>query len=440
MKETSMLLPDSVSPLLSPTMRKTNKSYSNRSMKTKKRQSSEDKKSVLQATDAGFDPPKTTSDTKKSVKKKERNSTNQHTPCATKSQGRKSESSDVEKDGNEVKSAFALDISSVKRLSSQMYGKSGESLDGSIMLDDSSDSEEEKDQSAKDVESEVASPNFDLSSVKRLSKQMYGAAGESLDGSVMSDDSRNSEEEKDHASQDVAHTFDASSVKRLSKQMYRESGESLDGSISADSSDSEEEKDPSPSTKDMDNDASQQVSPKFDPSSVRRLSQETYGKTGESLDEGTISDDASDNHSEEAKDRFPSLKDMDAPPNRTYSSKPSIAFDDFEEQEKKESPHRSPRPMQGRGRSERKSITMDALSGSFRNLGENAGRDISASLAVKKQLSKQGVRFSDHVDEKHISVLHKSAIDHMFYASTDFAEFRYEAFMEQCGLDPNEYD
>jgi hypothetical protein len=72
---------------------------------------------------------------------------------------------------------------------------------------------------------------------------------------------------------------------------------------------------------------------------------------------------------------------------------------------------------------------------------EGSIRDISASLVVMKQLmTKRSVRFSDEIETKEISPLPNSAIENLFYASEDFANFRYEAFMEACGLDPNEYD
>ncbi|KAL3909400.1 MAG: hypothetical protein SGARI_002614 [Bacillariaceae sp.] len=65
---------------------------------------------------------------------------------------------------------------------------------------------------------------------------------------------------------------------------------------------------------------------------------------------------------------------------------------------------------------------------------------IAANLVGKKAAARAGVRFSDTVDTKNISFLHRSALNDLFYASVDFSEMRYEAFMEECGLDPNEYD
>ena len=65
---------------------------------------------------------------------------------------------------------------------------------------------------------------------------------------------------------------------------------------------------------------------------------------------------------------------------------------------------------------------------------------IAANLMGKKAAARAGVRFSDTVDTKNISILNRSALNELFYASVDYQEMRYEAFMEECGLDPNEYD
>jgi hypothetical protein len=93
-------------------------------------------------------------------------------------------------------------------------------------------------------------------------------------------------------------------------------------------------------------------------------------------------------------------------------------------------------------RQERNSITLQSLAGgsSSRNLGEDSVAYIANALIIKQELSKQGVRFADEVDEKQISKLRQSCINQLFYASADFAAFKYEAFMEECGLDPNEYE
>jgi hypothetical protein len=73
-------------------------------------------------------------------------------------------------------------------------------------------------------------------------------------------------------------------------------------------------------------------------------------------------------------------------------------------------------------------------------MNEKSIGDLTAALSVKKKLGSEGVQWADDVESKHISVLRKSCIDDMFYTSTELSEFRYEAFMEDCGLDPNDYD
>jgi hypothetical protein len=50
------------------------------------------------------------------------------------------------------------------------------------------------------------------------------------------------------------------------------------------------------------------------------------------------------------------------------------------------------------------------------------------------------VRFQDEVEENEISRLRQSMIAELFYASEDLAEFRYEAFMEEAGLDIADFD
>ncbi|KAG7367458.1 hypothetical protein IV203_030129 [Nitzschia inconspicua] len=67
---------------------------------------------------------------------------------------------------------------------------------------------------------------------------------------------------------------------------------------------------------------------------------------------------------------------------------------------------------------------------------------IVRSPAGKKALSKidRHVRFQDEVEENEISRLRQSMIAELFYASEDLAEFRYEAFMEEAGLDIADFD
>jgi hypothetical protein len=64
------------------------------------------------------------------------------------------------------------------------------------------------------------------------------------------------------------------------------------------------------------------------------------------------------------------------------------------------------------------------------------------SPGEKKILTKIGrsVRFQDEIEENEISRLRQSMIAELFYASEDLAEFRYEAFMEDAGLDIADFD
>ena len=82
----------------------------------------------------------------------------------------------------------------------------------------------------------------------------------------------------------------------------------------------------------------------------------------------------------------------------------------------------------------------NSLRQSFASLNDQSISDLSAVLDVKKQLSSRGVKWAEDVDTKQISMLRRSAIDDMFYTSTDIAEFRHAAFMEECGLDPADFD
>jgi hypothetical protein len=76
----------------------------------------------------------------------------------------------------------------------------------------------------------------------------------------------------------------------------------------------------------------------------------------------------------------------------------------------------------------------------FANLNERSIGDLTAALSVKKKLGSEGVQWADSVCSKRISILRKSCYDDMFYTSDELSEFRHEAFMEECGLDPNDFD
>jgi hypothetical protein len=53
---------------------------------------------------------------------------------------------------------------------------------------------------------------------------------------------------------------------------------------------------------------------------------------------------------------------------------------------------------------------------------------------------KNEVRFADEVELNEISFMRKSLLEDLFYGSEELAEFRYQAFMEQAGLDVNDFD
>ena len=77
-------------------------------------------------------------------------------------------------------------------------------------------------------------------------------------------------------------------------------------------------------------------------------------------------------------------------------------------------------------------------------------RALAKSSAVAKKRRSGGddrnpkqkyqVRFADEVEMNEISFLRKSLIGELFYGSEDLAEFRYEAFMEEAGLDVMDFD
>jgi hypothetical protein len=69
--------------------------------------------------------------------------------------------------------------------------------------------------------------------------------------------------------------------------------------------------------------------------------------------------------------------------------------------------------------------------------------DVSLAVEDKPKLRKiggAGVRFADNNEVNEISRLRDSVIADMFYESGDLATFRYEAFMEDAGLDPSDFE
>lgn len=96
----------------------------------------------------------------------------------------------------------------------------------------------------------------------------------------------------------------------------------------------------------------------------------------------------------------------------------------------------------------RKSLTLQEI-GEDQEMSESSMSNMSALQASlpfyePKQEEKvkivKNLRFADEVELNEISRLRNSCIAEMFWASEDLANFRYEAFMEEAGLDINEYD
>jgi hypothetical protein len=70
----------------------------------------------------------------------------------------------------------------------------------------------------------------------------------------------------------------------------------------------------------------------------------------------------------------------------------------------------------------------------------NSEEDLGGYKPPADDVKSRGVRFADEVDINDYSRFRASVFDDLFYASTDLAEFRYEAFMEEAGLDIADYD
>eukprot|EP00339_Tiarina_fusa_P030186 CAMPEP_0117082214 /NCGR_PEP_ID=MMETSP0472-20121206/57906_1 /TAXON_ID=693140 ORGANISM="Tiarina fusus, Strain LIS" /NCGR_SAMPLE_ID=MMETSP0472 /ASSEMBLY_ACC=CAM_ASM_000603 /LENGTH=104 /DNA_ID=CAMNT_0004810383 /DNA_START=115 /DNA_END=429 /DNA_ORIENTATION=+ len=84
--------------------------------------------------------------------------------------------------------------------------------------------------------------------------------------------------------------------------------------------------------------------------------------------------------------------------------------------------------------------SIQSLRDSFSSVNNKSIRDLSTALDVKSELSRNGVRFADAVDTKEIAKVRKSVIDDLFYSDEDLSEFRHLAWLEECGLDPADFD
>ncbi len=97
-------------------------------------------------------------------------------------------------------------------------------------------------------------------------------------------------------------------------------------------------------------------------------------------------------------------------------------------------------------RTKRKSLTLAQI-GEDQELSEGSMSDMSAlqtsvskvEAAEAKAKVVKCVRFKDEHEMNEISRLRNSMIEEMFWASEDLANFRYEAFMEEAGLDIEEF-
>lgn len=107
--------------------------------------------------------------------------------------------------------------------------------------------------------------------------------------------------------------------------------------------------------------------------------------------------------------------------------------------------------QQGRSSSKRQSLTLAQIGEENDDHDENESEgSMSHMSALQTSLTKmeavefkakntKTVRFTDEVEMNEISRLRNSVIAEMFWASEDLANFRYEAFMEEAGLDINEF-
>jgi hypothetical protein len=84
--------------------------------------------------------------------------------------------------------------------------------------------------------------------------------------------------------------------------------------------------------------------------------------------------------------------------------------------------------------------------GENEEVGEGSMTELSLQLKSSHLLSpttettKKYVRFADEHELNYFTPMRKSVIAEIFWASSDLANFRYEAFMEEAGLDIEDYD
>jgi hypothetical protein len=112
------------------------------------------------------------------------------------------------------------------------------------------------------------------------------------------------------------------------------------------------------------------------------------------------------------------------------------------------SPLHTPRSAGGRRRSLTSTEQMpklvensfSELEGSLENLTSPLESMAERSIAVEKtMMGAKGVQFAGEDDINDISRLNESMLADMFYRSEELANFRYEAFMHEAGLDVEDY-
>lgn len=64
----------------------------------------------------------------------------------------------------------------------------------------------------------------------------------------------------------------------------------------------------------------------------------------------------------------------------------------------------------------------------------------SSSDGRQRPSMKRGISFSNVIDEREIPILPRSKSNDFFYDDEEIATFRHEKFMEDCGLDPNDFE
>ena len=94
-----------------------------------------------------------------------------------------------------------------------------------------------------------------------------------------------------------------------------------------------------------------------------------------------------------------------------------------------------------------KTMTPKELRNSFSSLtdiNESSIQNINDAVNRKSDHAKEihihWKRNSSLVMQKRISKIRMSFVDDMFYTEDEIADFRYDKFMEDCGLDPNDFD